>query len=127
MTFEQRALIDRAGRALETARKNLSDDDAPAAVNRAYYAAFYAATAALLEVGETPKSHHGVQNRFYVHFVVTGRLPKVHGEILGHAFLLRQRADYEATTTFDKTAAADLISDVERFVRAAEGLLPERS
>lgn len=123
MTDEQQALFDKARRALETARLTLDHGDADAAINRAYYAAFHAATAALLAVGETPKTHSGSHHRFYRHYVKKGPLTKDIGWTLSFAYELRQRADYEAFTVFDEAAAADLITDVEAFVRAVEEML----
>ena len=123
MTDDQRALFVKARRALRTARLNLGDGDAEGAVNRAYYAGFHAATAALLSVGETPKTHSGVHRRFHLHFVASGALAETVGQTLNHAFDLRQRADYETISIFDEGAAADLIEDVTRFVEAVEALL----
>ena len=115
----------KARRTLQTAVINLDDDDPEAVTNRAYYAAFYAATAALLEVGETPRTHGGTLNRFYFHYVTTERIPKHIGITLGYAFKARQRADYEAFAIFDGMATADLIKDVTTFVDVVESLLIE--
>ncbi len=123
MIDRQVALFDKAHRALETARLTLDHGDAEAAVNRTYYAAFHAAMAALLSVGEAPKTHSGTHHLFHLHFVKSGRLPVTLGETFRHAFTLRQRADYEAFTVFDEAATADLISDVEAFVGAVEEML----
>lgn len=123
MNEEQRILFAKAHRMLKTARLSLYDGDPESAINRAYYAAFYAATAALLSVGETPKTHSGIHNRFYRHFVRSGRLASEVGDTLKEAFNLRQRADYEAVSIFDEAAAAHLIADVQRFVVAVEGLM----
>jgi uncharacterized protein (UPF0332 family) len=125
MIEEQRLLFDRARQALQTARAILRLPDVEAAINRAYYAAYYAATAALLHVGETPKTHKGIHLRFHLHFVSSGSLPEAMGRTLDHAFAMRQRADYEAITVFDERAAADLIADVERFVEAVQEMLTQ--
>lgn len=125
MRSEQRALFRKARRALQTASVNLEDDDPEAATNRAYYAAFYAATAALLEVGETPRTHGGTLNRFYFHYVTTERVAKHIGITLDYAFKARQRADYEAFAIFDGLATADLIRDVTTFVDVVESLIIE--
>jgi len=119
MTDEQRRLFDRARRALRTAHTNLSDGDPPAAINRAYYAA----TAALLHAGETPGTHKGTHRRFHLHFVASGQFPVIIGQTLGFVYEMRQRAYYETFTVFDEAAVADLITDVERFVQAAEAML----
>jgi hypothetical protein len=98
----------------------LAHDDPEAAINRAYYAAFYAATAALIEVEETIKTHEGTHQRFSLHFVKSGVLPHHIGRTLKYAYNLRQRADYDALTVFDKAAVADLIADVTEFVDTVE-------
>ena len=123
MTDKQHAFFEKARRALATAQINLNHGDVEAAINRAYYAAFYAAMAALLCVGETPKTHTGTLQRFRLHFIKTGRLPLSLGDVLTYAFNARQRADYEAFAIFDETAVADLITDIEAFVRAVEEML----
>jgi hypothetical protein len=123
MTGEQRTLFTKAQRMLRTAHVSLDDGDPESAINRAYYAAYYAATAALLSVGETPKTHTGTHNRFYGHFVQSGSIASEIGATLKEAFNLRQRADYEAVSIFDEAAATDLIVDVERFVEAVEAML----
>ena len=125
MTERQRALLDKAARALEAARANLDRDDAETAVNRAYYAAYYAATAALLGVGETPKTHSGAHRRFALRFIVTGQIAPEVGRTLEEAFRVRQRADYESLVVTDVRAAADLVADVERFVDAVVQLVHE--
>ena len=117
------ALMDRAWEDLRTVRHDLEGGFVRAAISRAYYAAFHAARAALLTVGESPKSHGGARNRFGYHFIRTGRVPKAVGEILDVSETLRNRADYEALTIFDEDGAADLIADVETFVRTVEAVL----
>ncbi len=123
MIDRQAALFDKARRALDTARLNLDHGDTEAAINRAYYSAYYTALAALLTHGETPKTHSGTHDRFYLHFVHSGHLPVSVGKTLKFAFNLRQRADYETFAVFDEAAAADLITDVEAFVQAVEEML----
>lgn len=121
MTEEQHALVEKSHRALEAARRNLDGGDAETAINRAYYAAYYIATAALLGAGETPKTHHGMHLRFRRRF--TGKLPSHTNGFLERAHNIRQRADYDALTLFDTRAAADLLNDAERFVAAVETFL----
>lgn len=125
MTERQQALFMKAERALQTARSNLQQGDTDAAANRAYYATFYAATAALLSVGETLRTHRGVHHRFYVHYVENGPLSVEVGSILAFAREVRRRADYEAFSTLDTAAVSDLVADAERFVRAVRALVEE--
>ena len=111
----QVALVDKAERALATARQVMGEDP-EAAVNRAYYACFYVAQAALLGVGERPKSHAGTHNRFAFHFVATGRVPEEVARTLPSAAQARERADYNVLAVTNPRAAADLLADAERFV-----------
>ena len=121
MTVE--ALLEKAHQALSDARYLQADARADAAISRAYYAALHAARAALLSFGETPRTHHGVHTRFAFHFVATGRLERAVGDILTLSARERERSDYEALTVFDARAAADLIADVETFVRTVEAFI----
>ena len=117
------ALLNLAREDLRAAHLTLDQGFVRVAISRAYYAAFHVAQAALLTVGEQPGTHAGVSNRFYVHFVETGRLPRDIGRLLPDALRQRNSADYDALTVFDTHAAADLIADVETFVQAVEVLI----
>ena len=112
-------------RALRTARLNLEDGDADGAVNRAYYAAFYLARAALQLAGETPKTHSGTHNRFWQRFVKTGRFPEDLGGLLSYTQEQREAADYEFMSIYDTATASDLLAEVEAFCEAAEALLDD--
>lgn len=123
MTETQRHLLDRADRALQTARLALDDGDGDATANRAYYACFYLAQAALIGTGETPKTHSGTHSRFAFHFIAAEALPPSTGSILADIFAIRQRSDYNAALVTDLGAAADLLADAKRFVEAVRPLI----
>ncbi len=120
MTDPVRSLMDKARQALDDAHLLAAHHRVEAVINRVYYAAFHAARAALLTLGETPKSHKGVRTRFDYHFIETGRLAREVGQVLNISENARRSADYDALTVFDTHAAADLIADVETFVQAVE-------
>ena len=120
------AFLEKAYEALDTARLTSDNGHQSAAINRAYYAAFYAASAALYRSGEAPRSHKGVRTRFYERYVRSGRLDQPTAAILSVAEEARRNADYDAFTDFDRDAALDLVADVERFVSAVEDLLRVR-
>ena len=96
MTEEELPELERSRQELAAA-KLLNDNGFPGpAVSRAYYAAFYAAEAALLRLGEVRSKHAGV-------IAATGRLLVVErgldpraGRLLRSLFERRSRADYEA-------------------------------
>jgi uncharacterized protein (UPF0332 family) len=65
------------------------------ALNRYYYACFYAVTALLLTQELNPKTHSGVRTLFSLHFVQTGLLPFEFGQFYGQLFDKRLRSDYD--------------------------------
>ncbi|WP_412061220.1 HEPN domain-containing protein [Rubrivirga sp. IMCC45206] len=119
MTAFQTALFDKADRALRSAAAAVGLGDSETAVNRSYYACFYAAQAALDAQGERPRTHRGTHGRFRAHYVTTGLVSEQVGRTLPHAAQVRERADYDAFAVTDLSAATDLLADAERFVEAA--------
>ncbi len=76
-------LMAKALQAAASAKVLLDTGDADGACNRAYYAMFDAARAALLASGyEVGKTHKGVLNAFSEHLVKSGLLPKEMGRLL---------------------------------------------
>ena len=123
MTDHQGAYLDRAGRALASARRGVELADGDLVANRAYYACFYAAQAALLGAGEEPKTHSGTHRRFAAQFIAPGTVSREIGRILPDAFRLRQQSDYDAFAVLDARASTDLLADAERFVEAVGGVV----
>lgn len=65
------------------------------AVNRMYYACFYAAIALLVANGIEVKSHSGVRNALALHFVKPGIIPVEMGKFYSLIFAKRSSGDYE--------------------------------
>ncbi len=123
MKPETRAWLEKASLALNAARRNLTAEDADHAISRAYYAAFYAATAALNEVNLTTKSHKGTHKLFYREYIDTEKIDSHHNQAFSRLFQNRQVADYTFGTTFGPKAALDAIQQAEAFVEAVAALL----
>ena len=92
-------LLAKAIQAAASAKLLLDAGDADGACNRAYYAMFDAARAALLASGapvpaEIAKTHSGLISAFSLHLVKTGRVPVEFGKSLNKAEELRLIADY---------------------------------
>ena len=93
-------LMVKARRALASAQKLLQDDDGDGACNRAYYAMFDAARAALIASKapvppEIAKTHSGLISAFSLHLVKPGFFPVELGRSLNKAEDLRLVADYK--------------------------------
>jgi uncharacterized protein (UPF0332 family) len=117
------ALLQKADQALDDASYLLEDDRVEAAMNRAYYASFHAARAALLTEGEEPSSHAGILSRFSYHFIRTGRISEEVGQVLARAETDRNRADYDAFSVFEIQAAEDLVGDVSQFTEVVRQVI----
>lgn len=111
-------LMAKAVRAAASARVLLDTGDADGACNRAYYAMFDAARAALLATGyDVGKTHKGVLNAFSDRLVKNGPLPKEMGRLLKHAETFRYVADYEGDPV-ELSDARDIVEQAETFVAA---------
>lgn len=93
-------LMAKAVQATASAKVLLDTGDADGACNRAYYAMFDAARAALVAsrapvAPEVAKTHNGLIAAFSLHLVKTGRVPVDLGRALNKAEELRLVADYK--------------------------------
>ena len=116
MTDEPFDLLALARANLGAARRDLGADDPRFAVSRAYYAAFHAASAALLSEGVDPRSHKGTHTQFARVFLRDGRLPRTLGPTFVALSRLRQDADYHVGSEIDMEVARGAVSDAESFV-----------
>ncbi len=87
---------------LASARRELEAQAYDFAVNRLYYAAFYAVSAALLERQLSFKKHTGVRATFHRKFIKTGLLDVKWGKLYDQLFEDRQEGDYMALVEFDR-------------------------
>ena len=111
-------LMAKAMQAAASARVLLETGDADGACNRAYYAMFDAARAALLAAGhDVGKTHKGVLNAFSERLVKNGPLPKETGRLLKQAETRRYVADYEGDAV-EIGDAREMVEQAESFVGA---------
>jgi len=121
------SLMTKARIACESARALLERQDSDGACNRAYYAMFDAARAALMATNaEIPlnigKTHSGVLSAFSQHLVKNGPVPRDIGRLLKQAEELRLVADYSGDSiTLDDARA--LVEKAESFVDTLASIL----
>jgi uncharacterized protein (UPF0332 family) len=120
-------VMDKARKALASARILLDAGDTDGATNRAYYAMFDPAIAALVwagtDVGQSPpKTHGGLIAIFGQKLVTTGKVPTEFGRALNRVQELRLTADYLAGPVSPANARW-AIEEADRFVVAVSGLL----
>ena len=119
--------MDKADKALASARLLLNAGDSDGASNRAYYAMFDAAIAALVWAGaatedKPPKTHGGLIGAFGLHLVQAQWLPAEFGRSLNRVQELRLTGDYlAAPVPADKAERA--VQEPETFVAAVRQLM----
>ena len=112
--------IARAHAALQEADLLIEQQHFSGALNRVYYAAFYAARALLATRNLDSSRHSGVIALFQEHFVRTGIVPTDTARALPRAFEKRQTSDYGDFSEPSSDEVVSLRSQVETFVRACE-------
>lgn len=116
------ALMAKAERACSSARALLDLGDVDGACNRAYYAMFDAARAALLASGapvrtDIGKTHSGLITAFSEHLIKNGPVSKEMGRLLKRAEEIRLVADYKDDSV-ELTDAQEMVEQAEVFVSA---------
>lgn len=117
--------MERAEHSLAAARELHARGYTDIAASRAYYAAFYAASAAILHAGLETSKHSGVVALIHQHFVRTGRLSREHGRAINWLYELRGIGDYGLTVHVLEDEAARAIDLADKFVLAIRSLLED--
>lgn len=115
---------ERAKRSLQAAEDLAARGYYDIAASRAYYAAFYSATAVLLDTGLAFGKHSGVIAAVHHHLVKRGKLDQEQGKALNLLFELRGVGDYGATVHVSEAQATQAIRLAEDFLKAVKSLLP---
>jgi uncharacterized protein len=97
------------------------------AINRAYYALFYAVSALLFEEGCRFTKHSGVRTVFNKEIIKSSRLPRKDGELYNQLFRDRQEGDYIEFTKFDAPYVQEKIVACEDFLTHLRSLIKSLS
>ena len=115
--------LDRAQHTLEEADYMRTGNYFNAAVNRLYYACFYAASALLVAKGIEAATHNGVKTMLSFHFIRTGMLSMEHGATFSNLFDKRHSGDYEDFAYCDAALVDYLRPRAEEFITAIKELV----
>lgn len=114
--YQIRLYLDHAHQALASAASSLEHRFYDTAINRAYYAIFYAASALLLTRGVSRSKHSGVIASFRQHFIKPGLIEVEYSDLYGDALDSRVGSDYDVTFESDLATAQGRLADAQRFV-----------
>ena len=115
--------LERAKTNIQVARELLDKGYYDVSASRAYYAAFYAASALLLNEGIDTSKHSGVIALIHKHFVKSGRLSKEQGRNLNWLFELRSVGDYGVSLHVGLEDASRAVNTAEDFFGVVAALL----
>lgn len=115
--------LDRASETLDEARLMHSTAHYNTAVNRLYYACFYAVNALLLKYGISAHTHNGTKSMLGLHFVSNGKIPQSDARIYSLLFHMRNSSDYDDFIYCDKAMVEDYIPKAEAFIEHIKELI----
>jgi uncharacterized protein (UPF0332 family) len=112
--------LDAAHEALAGSQYNLDGGYYAIAVNRAYYAVFYAANALLATEGLARGKHSGTISAFRQSFVKPGLIEPEYSDIYGGLMDDRHVGDYDMETEIEPEQAESDVQSARRFVARVE-------
>ena len=115
--------LERADETILEAKLLANEAHYNAAVNRLYYACFYATTALLVENGFATSSHAGVKTMLGLNFVSKGLLSTEHGKTFSRLFEIRHSGDYDDFVYCDKEMVDEYTPKAEKYIEAIKTLL----
>jgi uncharacterized protein (UPF0332 family) len=115
--------LEKAGEALASAELELNAGHTNFAVNRLYYACFYAVTALLLRDGKQFARHSAVKSEFGRTYIKPGRVDVKWNKFYQKLFDDRQEGDYIPTTTFEPSDISTSLQQAREFIDLIRGLI----
>lgn len=128
ITQEKRSAVvgywfEKAEESLTSARREFEADSLSFAMNRLYYAAFYAVSALLMAHKQSFRKHSGVRAAFHKQFIKTGLLEKKWGRLYDQLFEDRQEGDYVVFISFEPTYVETQLNQCTQFLEQIRRLI----
>jgi uncharacterized protein (UPF0332 family) len=93
------------------------------AINRLYYASYYAVTALLLYDDIKASTHSGVRQMLGLHFIKTGKISSDLGKVFTDLFDKRHASDYDDFISASREDVEDLLPLATEFIEKIKDLL----
>lgn len=95
------------------------------AINRMYYAVYYAVLALLTKNHIDTTTHSGVKQMLGLHFVITGKLSRNNSRIFNDLFDMRHSSDYEDFAYYERQDVDELLPKAKECINAISKLINE--
>jgi uncharacterized protein (UPF0332 family) len=112
--------LQRAKETLKEAETMIEKGFYNAAVNRYYYACYYAVIALLLKNDIMPQTHQGVKQMFALHFIRTGIIDNKYSQFYSQLFNDRISGDYDDFLLYNYDKVSPLGLKAEDFILTIE-------
>ncbi len=123
--YQIQTYLSHAHQALDSAASSIENGFYATAINRAYYAIFYAASGLLLTRDVSRSKHSSVLAAFRQYFVKPGLIEPEYSDLYGDVMDARVDSDYDMTFAADSTTAIEKLSDASQFVERIVQYLQE--
>jgi len=117
--------LKRASETLQEIEIHLENGLWNTAINRLFYACYYAATAILLDNDIKASTHSGVRQMLGLHFVKTGKISADLGKVFTDLFDKRHASDYDDYITVTREDVEDLLPSASEFIGRIKNLIRE--
>lgn len=117
--------LDKADDALDSAKLELDQNHISFAVNRLYYACFYAVTSLLLQDEKQFTRHSAVKSEFIKTYIKSGKIDVKWNRFYQKLFDDRQEGDYIPTASFDKEEISNRLQQAYEFVDIVRKLIDQ--
>ena len=115
--------LEKARESLQSARNEYRDGHLSFAMNRIYYACFYALTAVFRDKDKMFKKHKGLRSALHRDLIRNGIIEDHWGKFFDEVFEARQRGDYTPMVTFEPDQLDDFLQQAEHFLKEMEKLI----
>ena len=118
--------IGRANETIDEVEVLIKNNLLYTAVNRLYYACFYAVSALLLKKEISARKHSGIKQMFGLHFISTGLIDSESGAFYSNIFDKRQKSDYEDFICCEEEAIIAIIGPARKLISRIEEIINEQ-
>ena len=117
--------LQRAKETILEVEKHLENKFWNTAINRMYYACFYAVGALLIKHNIKTSTHKGAREKFGQFFVKTGKIDRYMAKHYTDLFDKRSKGDYTDFFDYDGETATNLLPTTKQFIKRIEVLIIE--
>ena len=112
--------LEKAHKCLEASELLISANSYADSVNRSYYCIYHALHAVLTTIGFSSSKHTGNISEFRRVFIKTGVFPDIYSDIVGDAFKVRTKSDYDIHYVVSKSEVTTQYENAKKFLEAVE-------